>query len=180
MDTKQKLGIKVFYYYLSKRISFGIILLVVSIIVAFSKISLISKLSSLISLNGAITIINYLVYILFIISVLLILGALFISWLSYINCDYTLSENALSIRRGILTKKEVSIPYRQIQNIDIEQSFNYRMMGVSKLVILTAGNDNKDKEGEAEGIFEIIDSDNAKKIKEYILEKSNIQILKES
>jgi len=97
------------------------------------------------------------------------------SWFKYISCDFTLGENAFSIRKGVLSKKEVSIPYRQIQNIDIEQSFNFKMMGVCKLVILTAGNDNNDKDGESEGVFDVIDFKVASSIKEMILQKTNIQ-----
>ena len=53
------------------------------------------------------------------------------------------------------------------------------MMGVSKLVILTAGNDNNDKEGESEGIFQVIDSNIAEKMRTDILERANIQEVKE-
>jgi uncharacterized membrane protein YdbT with pleckstrin-like domain len=70
-----------------------------------------------------------------------------------------------------LSKKEISIPYRQIQDINIEQTFYFKMMGVSKLVVLTAGSDDNDKEGEAEGIFEVIDSSVAEKIREELLQK---------
>ncbi|GEM_PF-5920884 len=44
MNTNQKLGIKVFYYYLSKKITAGIILLVVSFIFSFFKSSIVSKM----------------------------------------------------------------------------------------------------------------------------------------
>lgn len=177
--NNQKLGIKVFYYYLSKRISIGLILLVISFIVASSKDWMASKIVLIFSIQTTVSIVNYIINGLFLISILLILGALLMSWLLYIGCDYTLGDNAFSIRRGILSKKEVSIPYRQIQNIDIEQTFNHRMMGVSKLVVLTASNDNNDKVGESEGVFDVIDSKLALTIKEYILQKTSIQPTRE-
>lgn len=79
-----------------------------------------------------------------------------------------------------MSKKEVSIPYRQIQNINIEQTFSHKMMRVSKLIILTAGSDNADKVGESEGVFEIIDSELALKIREELLKRTNTQIIKEN
>jgi len=178
MNTNQKLGIRVFYYYLSKRILTGIILLIISFFISSLKSVMISKLVLVFPLTTTTSIVSGFIIGLFILSFLLIVFGLFISWFEYISFNFILSENALIIRRGFFSKKEISIPYRQIENIDIEQSFNFKMMGVSKLVILTAGNDNNDKEGESEGVFEVIDSKIAVNIREIILQKTNIQIMK--
>ena len=179
MENKQRLGIKVFYYYLSQKVLAGFLLLLVSFFIYSSKSGLISKMIILFPLSMASSIFNYSVGILSIISILLMVIGATISWLDYVSCDFTLDDNAFIIRRGILNKKEISIPYRQIQDIDIEQTFNNKMMGVSKLVILTAGNDNNDKEGESEGIFQVIDSNIAEKMRTDILERANIQEVKE-
>ena len=179
MDAKQRLGIKVFYYYLSQKILVGFLLLLVSFFIYSSKDGLISKMMILFPLSIASSIFSYFIGVLYIVALLLIIIGSLISWLDYISCDFTLDENAFIIRRGILNKKEISIPYRQIQDIDIEQTFNNKMMGVSKLVILTAGNDNNDKEGESEGIFQVIDSNIAEKMRADILERANIQEVKE-
>jgi len=121
--------------------------------------------------------VNYLSLGLFVISILVLIFGVVLSWFHYISCDFTLGENAFSFRKGFLSKKEVFIPYRQIENINIEQSFNFKMMGVSKLVIETASNDNTNG-GEAEGFFDVIDSKIAENIREVILQKTNIQIAK--
>ena len=66
-----------------------------------------------------------------------------------------LDDDALKIRRGILSKEEIAIPYRQIQDVDIEQNISDRLWGVARLAILTAGHEEA-KEGEeddSEGIF---------------------------
>ncbi|NVN96945.1 PH domain-containing protein [Candidatus Nomurabacteria bacterium] len=156
----------------------GFLLLLVSFFVLSSKDTITLKLSTLISHSASLVAIKYFITGIFGISILLIIIGLIISWLSYISFEFTLGENAISVKRGILNKREISIPYRQIQNIDIEQSFNQKMMGISKMTILTAGNDYNDKKGESEGEFEVIQSDLAEKIKEYILEKANLQIIK--
>ncbi len=175
MEQEQKLGLKVFYYYLSKKILLAIVLLVVSIIVLSVKDTLVSKIAFIFSLNTASVIISYLLIGLFTISFLFLFGGLLVSWLNYISCTFILSDLSFVIKRGILSKKMVSIPYKQIQDISIEQSFSNRMLGVCKLVILTAGNDNNDKEGEAEGVFDIIDLEVAKNLQSTILQKNNIQ-----
>ncbi len=174
MGTQQKLGIKVFYYYLSKRIFVGLLLLVVSLVVVSLKEAMVSKIAFIFPMNVSVVLVDYLSIGLFIISILFIAGGFLISWLNYISCTFALDEQSFNIRRGIFSKKEVSIPYRQIQDISIEQTFYNRMMGVSKLVILTAGNDNNDKTGESEGIFEVIDSKIAEQMRKDILERTSV------
>ncbi len=179
MNTEQKLGIKVFYYYLSKRLLIGVLLLIVSFIFLSFKGAIVSKIAFLFSVKLALAIISSFIFILFTASVILIIGGLFMSWMDYISCVFTLDEASFNIRRGIFNKREVSIPYRQIQDINIEQTFNHRMMGVSKLIILTAGNDDKGKEGGSEGIFEVIDSRVAKDVRKSILQKTSIETVTE-
>jgi uncharacterized membrane protein YdbT with pleckstrin-like domain len=179
MDTEQKLGIKVFYYYLSRRVLIAIFLFLISFIIFSFNDAIVSKIVFLFPKGVAVAIVDYFVGGLFVISILVVAAGLLLSWLDYISCTFTLDENSFNIRRGIFSKKEVSIPYRQVQDVDIDQTFFNKLMGVSKLVILTAGNDDNDKEGEAEGIFEVIDSDIALKLREDILKRTNVQTVKE-
>ena len=126
-------------------------------------------------LSLAVVIVNYLTVGLFVLSFIIALIGFLISWIDYISCTFTLDEESFDITRGIFNKKEVSIPYRQIQDIDVEQSFFQKFFGVSKLVILTAGNDDNDKEGEAEGVFQVIDANIAEKLRENLLQKTSVQ-----
>ena len=177
MNTNQKLGIKVFYYYLSKRVTIGIFLLVISFIISSMKGAVVTKMDLLIPLTVSLTIVGYLVSGLFIASTLLILFGIVMSFINYISCEYTLDENSISIRRGIFNKKEVFIPYRQIENINIDQTFNFKMMGVSKLTIETAGSDSNNG-GDPEGVFDVIDSKVANSIRETILQRTNTEVVK--
>ncbi|MEI7688828.1 MAG: PH domain-containing protein [Candidatus Nomurabacteria bacterium] len=177
MLTNKKLGIKVFYYYLSKRVVSGIFLLVVSFIISSLKGVMVAKMALAIPLTTSLSIANFLVNGLFIISILLIIFGILMSWINYISCEYALDENAISIRRGIFNKKEVFIPYRQIENINIDQTFNFKMMGVSKLIIETAGNDGNNG-GDPEGVFDVIDSNVATSIREFILQRTNTEVIK--
>ena len=175
MNPSQKLGINVFYYYLSKKTPIGLVALVISIFISSLKVAMVLKLAFFVSLSTSAMIVSYFINGLFLISALLIIYGIVMSYISYIGCSYNLGENAFSITKGYFNKREISIPYRQIQNIDIEQSFQFKMMGVCKLVILTAGNDNNNQNGEAEGVFDVIDFKIASNIKESILQKSNIE-----
>lgn len=174
MENEQKLGIKVFYYYLYQKIVIGIILLIASFVVLSFKANITSIFNSVFSHNTSLSITNYIIITFFIVSFITIVSEILTSWISYIRIIFTLDENSITIKSGIFNKKEISIPYRQIQDVTITQKVSQRMMGVSSLVILTAGHDNNDKEGEAEGMFEVIDSEIAQKMRVTILERSNV------
>jgi uncharacterized membrane protein YdbT with pleckstrin-like domain len=163
---------RAFYYYLYKKILIGLVFLVVSIIVLSSQTSISQGLSSVLPASAANTIVGYLTSSLFIISFLALAIGVFLSWLNYISCTFILGDLSFVIKRGILSKKIETIPYKQIQDITIEQSFSSRLMGVCKLVILTAGNDNNDKEKESEGVFGVIDINIAKNLQSTILQKN--------
>lgn len=112
--------------------------------------------------------------------VITFLFALLVSWLLYANYTFLLGDDALKIKRGIFMRKEVAIPYRQIQDVDIEQDFSYRMLGVSRLVILTAGHeDEKGASDEAEGVLPAIDSALAERLQAELLKRANVQTVVE-
>lgn len=101
----------------------------------------------------------------------------FISWLMYRNFKFALGENSLKIKRGILEREEIAIPYRQIQDVDIERSLSFQMMGLSRLMILTAGREDVGKPGEddSEGILPALDKNMAEWLQHELLERANIQ-----
>lgn len=57
----------------------------------------------------------------------------------YRNFHYGLSKTGLEKEHGILHKKSVSVPYRRIQNININRSVLDRILGMSRISIETAG-----------------------------------------
>ncbi len=93
-----------------------------------------------------------------------------------------MAEDSFKIKRGVMSKTENAIPYRQIQNVDIERSFTFQMLGLSRLIILTAGHeDENDKEGdEAEGVIPAIDQALAVWLQTELLKRADIQKVTES
>jgi uncharacterized membrane protein YdbT with pleckstrin-like domain len=115
-------------------------------------------------------------------ALVVFLIALLVTWLNYKNLKFFLGEDSLKIKRGILNKEEVAIPYRQIQDVDIERNISYRMFGVSRLVILTAGNEEEKKPGqdESEGILPALDKDLAEWLQSELLKRANVQKVTEA
>jgi uncharacterized membrane protein YdbT with pleckstrin-like domain len=98
------------------------------------------------------------------------------AYLTYVNYLFMLDTDALKIRRGILSKEEIAIPYRQIQDVDVDQSISDRIWGVARLAILTAGQE-KTGEGndESEGIFPAIDRVLAESLQTELLKRADIE-----
>lgn len=101
----------------------------------------------------------------------------FVSWLIYKNYKFALGEDSLKIKRGIIEKEEIAIPYRQIQDVDIERDLSFQMMGLSRIMILTAGHEDIGKPGEddSEGVLPALDKDLAEWLQQELLQRANIQ-----
>ena len=103
--------------------------------------------------------------------------SLFIAWLIYSNYKFCLGDDSLKIKRGVLNKEEVAIPYRQIQDVDIKRDLSFQMMGLSRIVILTAGHEEGEKPGDddTEGVLPALDKDLAEWLQAELLKRANVQ-----
>ena len=116
-----------------------------------------------------------------VISLILFVVALalawFITWLIYKNYKYCLGEDSLKIKQGVLNKKEVAIPYRQIQDVDINRDLSFQMFGLSRIDILTAGRDDEKPkdDDESEGQLPALDKDLAEWMQAELLRRANVQ-----
>lgn len=171
MDKERKLGLRVFYYYLSRRLIFGFALIIFSIVCLLIKESVLVKILFFLETETALGVISTFITVIFLASIAFLLGGIILAWIKYSSCTFVLNDFAISIKRGVLNKKEISIPYRQIQNVNLEQSFTDRIMRICKLIIQTAGNDESKEEGE--GVFEVIDLKIAEEIQTILLQKNN-------
>ena len=59
--------------------------------------------------------------------------------LTYRFWRYQLTEDAFKKEHGVIWKKYVSIPYERIQNVDIRRGVIARILGLSDILIQTAG-----------------------------------------
>ncbi len=116
-------------------------------------------------------------------SITLLLGliafgvAFIVAWIVYINYKFSMSENALLIERGVFHKEEVSIPYRQIQNVNIARLLPDRILGVGRLIILTAGEDDSggEKDAKSHGVLPVLERHLAETMRNELVRRSNIQ-----
>lgn len=99
---------------------------------------------------------------------------LILSNLKYENYRYSLTDSVLIIDYGIITKKQVSIPYVQIENVNIKRSILDLILGLAQISIETAGGEEVTVKGSSkyfsEGDIPAISLSTAKKLHDILLE----------
>ena len=97
--------------------------------------------------------------------------------LIYENYVFLMAEDSFKIKRGVLNKTENAIPYRQIQNVDIERDIVFQALGLSRLIILTAGHEDETVKNryEAEGVISAVDYKLAEWLQTELLRRADIQ-----
>jgi uncharacterized membrane protein YdbT with pleckstrin-like domain len=83
----------------------------------------------------------------------------------------------MKMRRGVTNQRVISIPYRQIQAVNVVRSLAYRFFGVSKLVMITAGHDDPGTNEEADTVLDPIDKDTAEEIRVFLERKIGVQVI---
>ena len=155
LNVEQHLGHKAFILFLLRRITVAVLLLIVTIIIMAAQTVIAKVISD--NLIFAATVIkvsaaavylglSYFIGGLFIITLILFLVGVLISSLEYKNYAFTIEEFDLKMRQGIFDRQETSIPLRQIQDLNIKRTLVYQLLGLSKLIIMTAGSKETEHE----------------------------------
>lgn len=179
----QRLGFRAFIFYMIKGFLPGAVLLILTFVVLSVKNLVIDSFigSGYVGVDSINKIVLFVIGGLYVISILLLVIGIAVNLMHYFGCRFGMDEYAFKLHRGIISRDEVTIPYRQIQDVNVDQSVLGRLVGVGKLIILTAGNNDKNKHGEeSEVVFDIIDISIAKSLQKQLVEKSSIQLVKET
>ncbi|MFA6463966.1 MAG: PH domain-containing protein [Candidatus Paceibacterota bacterium] len=114
----------------------------------------------------------------FLLSFTIFIVGLIISWLSYINFTFNLKDLEIKLKKGILNKEEISIPYHQATDVHVDRDIMYRLFGVSRLVINTAGEDDTGT-GREEATFDPIDKEIAEQLQIMLQPRIGVLITEE-
>lgn len=97
--------------------------------------------------------------------------------LNYFYFDYTITQQEVVIRSGVLSKKERHIKIDRIQNVTITQNFLHKLMRIAKVQLETAG------DATTEGNLDSVSIADSERIREIIRnhqhEKSSTTIVNE-
>ncbi len=186
VGQEQHLGRKTFLLILSRKTTTAMVLFMAAIIILAIGPNLSLGIAGVMALGGTVSMgsadgisgaISYISMLLFLVGVIAFLMGFIVASLQYRNYSFMLDEFGVKVRRGIFSQKEISVPYRQIQDVDIIRSFSYRMMGVSKLVMITAGHEDKGEERDGtDSVLDPIDSALAQEIRSFLDQKIGVQI----
>lgn len=168
-NVYQNLGPKTFWFFVSERSVTSIIFFVLALLLAIARVKFVSP-----DIAG---LLRFASWGSLIIAIIAFLVAFISAKLAYKSLAFMLSEDALKIRHGVMTQEEKAIPYRQIQNIEIERSISQRFAGLSRVIIATATNDDPNTKSEHEGhnILPAMDADVALRFQAELLKRANIQ-----
>ncbi|MFA6158422.1 MAG: PH domain-containing protein [Candidatus Paceibacterota bacterium] len=169
-STYQELGRRTFWFFVSQRVVTGICFLFLALVLSVARAEHVVPVQAV----GTLRLVSWAF---FAIALIALLTAFISSRLLYKSSGFMCSDDSLRIKRGIMTIQEVAIPYRQIQNIEIERTFRQRMLGLSRLVIYTASRDDEggSKDLREEGVIPSIDEDIAVRLQNELLKRANVQ-----
>lgn len=177
-ETYHALGKKTFWIFLLQRIHAAAVLLLIAIALFVLRGQLFLARTPMGNLQPYAGMAAWIVFALFVVTFLI---TLLFTWLIYKNYKFSLGDDALKIKKGVLNKEETAIPYRQIQNVDLERDLSFQMLGLSRIVILTAGEeDTKPGPDESEGILPALDKDLAEWLQAELLRRANVQKVTET
>jgi len=182
-NMNQGLGFRTFILYIVKGILPGFILMFLAFVVLSAKNWIVGSFltSGYTNADGINRIVLFVIGGLYILSIIILIIGLLVNLLTYAGCRFSLDDYGFKLHRGIISRNEVSIPYHQIQDVNVDQTILGRLLGVGKLIILTAGNEEKLQNGEeSEIVFQMIDIPIAKFLQKELIEKSAVQLVKKA
>ena len=174
VEAYHTMGKKTFWIFFLERVHTAFILLLLTIVLfVLSQQAFLAKLS-IANLADYTIMAAWICLALFVLALTI---TFLVAWLVYSTYKFCLGDDSLKIKRGILNKEEVAIPYRQIQDVDLKRDLSFQMMGLSQIVILTAGHDEDEKPGDddTEGILPALDKDLAEWLQAELLKRANVQ-----
>lgn len=182
----QHLGKRTLMLLLSRKTTIALVILVVALVLVALIPSLSLGIAGITSLGGSIsqstvsTIsggLTFLNTLLFLGGIIFFLLGLIIGLIQYRNYIFVLDEFSLKMRRGIFSQREISLPYRQIQDIDLVRTVTHRLFGVSRLVMITGGHEEEADHDPTDTIFDPIDADLAEEVRAFLERRIGVQVI---
>ena len=100
-----------------------------------------------------------------------------INILQYNFSTFTLEEFGLRLKKGVLRIEEISIPYRQMQDVDVTRPIIYRLFGLSRLVVFSAGHEEPGEPDQTNTIFDPMDYEIAEEIRVLLGRRIGVQVI---
>jgi len=173
-EVYHTMGKKTFWIFFLQRVQAALILLLLAIVLFALSPQAFFMTTPIGNLTGYAIMAAWLALALFVVAFAI---SFMIAWFVYSRYKFCLGDDSLKIKRGVLNKEEVAIPYRQIQDVDLKRDLSFQMLGLSRIIIITAGHEDDEKPGDddTEGILPALDKDLAEWLQAELLKRANVQ-----
>ncbi len=172
------LGKKTYTLFIIQQTSFAMILFLAAIVMGILNMTIGSGFIAGQSIG---VILNLGVLTTVFIGLLVGLGGFSVARLKYKAAKIMLDESALRIVSGLLSRKEVAIPFRRVQTVEIKQSPMQRFIGVGHVVISTTTDLETPSEVETEVNEEVVplmDYDLARAVANQLTIRTEVETMK--
>lgn len=160
----RRLGAKTFWIFLLQRSLAAVLLCALWLfLLSFGEAAAPENLAPFVGLITELT---------FFIFLLVALFTVLVVWLFYATYKFAFGDEAFKIERGIFNKEAISIPYRQIQDINVRRNIVNRLLGASEIIILTAGRPDAGEGGESGGLLPVVDATLAEELQTELLHRA--------
>jgi putative membrane protein len=94
------------------------------------------------------------------------------AWIEYASVKFMFDDFAFHIEHGLISKSEIAIPFRQIQNVSHQQTLGEKMWGIVRVIVETAGTDDM-RNARSGGVLPVLDADLAFALEQELLRRSS-------
>ncbi len=186
LDQENRLGRKAYMLMVSRKTTAGLVALLFAVLLLALKSGLSGLIAATLFASGmakaaALAASTNIVMMasagLAILGLIMCAIGIIVARMEYGNLTFTFEEFGLKLKRGLLSTAEVTIPYRQMQDIDVERSLMHRLSGTSRVIINSAGHEEKDEKNETDIVLDPIDAALAEEIRSMMQRKIGVQVV---
>ncbi|HEX7724559.1 MAG TPA: PH domain-containing protein [Candidatus Paceibacterota bacterium] len=190
LNEEQRLGRKAYILMALKNLVAPLIISVIAIVFLVASrgigdlIFLVFKLagSGTQATSGAIAYgLNYASFLVCALALVSIVMGFITTKFNYRNYTFTFEEFGLRLKHGRFRMTELTIPYRQIQDIDIERGFLHQLTGTSRVIINSAGHQEAatkfNPEEETNIVLDPLDKTAAEEVRIMLQRKIGVQVV---
>jgi uncharacterized membrane protein YdbT with pleckstrin-like domain len=121
--------------------------------------------------------VNYVVLLAFLLGTVSLVMSFLTSHVNYRNYTFTFEEFGMRLKRGLWKTIEVTIPYRQMQSVEIERRMLHHLTGTSGLIINSAGYEDPGTDQETDIVLDPIDMHLAEDVRVMLQRKIGVQVV---
>ncbi|HVM73594.1 MAG TPA: PH domain-containing protein [Candidatus Paceibacterota bacterium] len=92
----------------------------------------------------------------------------------YRQYSFFVDDHAFHLRRGLLRMQEITIPYKQISNVHIEQPYHWRLLGLAQLdITISSSREALRPRKRRDFLIPVIDKSLARALSRFLVEEAS-------